>query len=130
MHSFTCLLEGTMYASSRTAIHSFLVLVLVLVVAVLGRWGIGSCHAGAAPIPIDTPTQLASVSVPDQPYSVAWSADGSYLAAGTTDAGKVFVVDVAKTTVIKTLKATGWVQGLAFSPDGKWLAVVTTRSTP
>jgi WD40 repeat protein len=117
-----------MYASTRFAIRPLFV--PVLAVAVLGRWGIGSCSAGDAPIPLDTPIKLASVSVPDQPYSVAWSADGSYVAAGTTDAGKVFVVDVVKASVAKTLKATGWVQGLAFSPDGKWLTVVTTESTP
>jgi WD40 repeat protein len=42
----------------------------------------------------------------------------------------VFVVDVAKASVARTLKATGWIQGLAFSPDGQWLAVVTTRTNP
>ena len=35
-------------------------------------------------IAYDTPTQLGSVSVPVRPNSLAWSADGSYLAAGAT----------------------------------------------
>jgi WD40 repeat protein len=45
------------------------------------------------------------------------------------DPSEVYVVDVAKTSVAATFKATGVVQALAFSPDGKWLAVATTKST-
>jgi WD40 repeat protein len=39
-------------------------------------------------------------------------------------------VDVAKASVLTTLKAKSWVEGLAFSPDGKWLAVATRPSIP
>jgi WD40 repeat protein len=70
--------------------------------------------------------------VPSQPFTLAWSADGTYLAAGTyysnNDNCEVFVVDVAKASVKSTLKVIGWVQTLAFSPDGKWLAVGTSPS--
>jgi len=67
--------------------------------------------------------------VSDQPFSLAWCAGGAYLAAGTQGAGKVFVVK-SRTPVTTTLKATGWVQGVAFSADGKWLAVITRQSNP
>jgi DNA-binding beta-propeller fold protein YncE len=104
----------------------------VLAVAVLGLlalWGIRSFLAGPAPIRYDTPTQLASISVPSGPNSLAWSADSAYLAAGT-GGGDVFIVDVAKASVTTTLRVAVWVQGLAFSPDGKWLTVATRPSDP
>ena len=97
---------------------------LVVLVAVLGpaKGAIGS----------DAPTQLACVSVPVQPTSLAWSADGRYLAAGTwgsasedTASYEVYVVDVANASLLTTHKANSQVEGLAFSPDGKWLAVAT-----
>ena len=43
---------------------------------------------------------------------------------------EVYVVDVAKASVLTTLKAKSGVEGLAFSPDGKWLAVGTRPSIP
>jgi hypothetical protein len=71
-----------------------------------------------------------------QPNSQACSTNGCYLAAGTwgsttDDAGvcDVYIVDVAKASVLTTLKPTSQVEGLAFSPDGKWLAVATRLST-
>jgi WD40 repeat protein len=103
----------------------------------LAWWSVRSYRAGAAPNSYESPTQLASVSVPHGPNSLAWSADGAYLAAGAwgwnpageeTGPSEVFVVDVAKASVTTTLKATGMVQGLAFSPDGKWLAVATRQN--
>jgi WD40 repeat protein len=39
-------------------------------------------------------------------------------------------VDVGKSSVVATLRATSWVEGLAFSPDGKWLAVASRPSVP
>jgi DNA-binding beta-propeller fold protein YncE len=87
---------------------------------------------GDTHIAYDTPTQLGSISVPERPNSLAWSADGSYLAAGATgetEPGLVYVVDVAKTSVKATLNTKSWVAGLAFSPDGKWLAVATMPVT-
>jgi WD40 repeat protein len=121
-----------MAVSTRRATRLIWVpLLLVAVLGLLALWGIWSFWGPARD---DTPAQLASVPVPVQPNSLAWSADGGYLAAGTaTDelgSGEVFVVDVAKASVAATLKATGWVQGLAFSPDGKWLAVANRQSAP
>ena len=73
--------------------------------------------------------------MPHGPTVLAWSADGRYLAAGTwgrkaiglpgerpTDSD-VYVVDVVKASVAATLETADFVEGLAFSPDGKWLAV-------
>jgi WD40 repeat protein len=120
----------------------WLVLVPVLLVAVVGLvvlWGGWSFlnslgFLGDAPVAYDTPTQLASVSVPSRPNSLAWSADGRYLAAGTLATeetpGEVYIVDVAKASLLDTLGAKSWVEGLAFSPDGKWLAAAAGPSTP
>ena len=83
----------------------------------------------------DAPPLLADVSVPVGPMSLAWSADGRYLAAGTWGRkaiglpdqrpkdSDVYVVDVAKASVAATLETTDFVESLSFSPDGKWLAV-------
>jgi WD40 repeat protein len=93
---------------------------------------------GGAPNQQYTPTELASVSVPHPPNSLACSADGAYLVAGAwgwgdanEEAGpsELYVVDVATASVATTLKVTGVVQALAFSPNGKWLAVATIKST-
>lgn len=124
-----------MAASARRT--SWLVLAPLLVVVVFGLlalWGIWSLLTPSqSPSKSDTPTQLASVSLPLErgPSSLAWSADGSYVAAGTLGLpGEVFVVDVGKGSVLTTLKVDSGVEGLAFSPDGKWLAVGTRPSIP
>jgi WD40 repeat protein len=77
--------------------------------------------ADPPPVKLETPTQLAKVSMPSKPGVIAWSPDGAYLAAD------LVIVDVAKASVTHTLKESGpgGLQGLAFSPDGKWLAVST-----
>jgi hypothetical protein len=86
----------------------------------------------------------ATIAVAAEPTSLAWSADGGYLAAGTMNSsrvsiggihevggkkpegpGKVFIVDIGKEGVAATLDTDLGVTGLAFSPDGKWLAVAT-----
>jgi WD40 repeat protein len=132
-----------MAVSSRRAIPFIWVpLLLVAVLGLLGLWGAWSLPrffglGGGTPAEEDTPAQLSGVLVPSQPNSLTWSADGRYLAAGTwglatgeTGPGEVFVVDVAKASVLTTLKAKSWVEGLAFSPDGKWLAVANRPSIP
>jgi WD40 repeat protein len=122
-----------MFAPDRRPSRFLLVLWLVLAVlallALLATWSL------LGPVPHETPTELASVSVGMQPVSLAWSADGGYLAAGTWGSGgengssEVFVVDVARGCITTTLKVTGWVEGLAFAPDGKWLAVASRQPT-
>src|ERR1017187_6289658 len=60
-----------------------------------------------------TPTQLASIPLPEEPGLLAWSADGKYLAAGTgytmgqreiDKPAKVFVIDVGKHSVTATVE--------------------------
>jgi WD domain, G-beta repeat/WD40-like Beta Propeller Repeat len=121
---------GIMSTSTRRPIWLLLVpLPLVAVLGLLVLWGLRSFSA-LPQVSYDTPTQLASISVPGRPNSLAWSADGSYLAAGTFGPGEVYVADVAKASVLTTLKTKSWVEGLAFSPDGKWLAVAARPSVP
>ncbi len=82
---------------------------------------------------LDEATQLSSIALPAEPSLLGWSADGSYLAAGTGytswmsvhGPAKVFVVDVGKQAVVAIVETSALVDGLAFSPDGKWLAVAT-----
>jgi WD40 repeat protein len=101
--------------------------------------GLGAYRGGEpAGLQYDKPTELANVPVAHRPDAVAWSADGAYLAAGawgwwSSDVkepppSEVYVVNVAKPSVAATLKIADTVSALAFSPDGKWLAVASSRS--
>jgi len=72
---------------------------------------------------LDTPKQLAKISVPHRPGAMAWSPDGAYLAAAT------LVVDVSRASVTTTLKVAAPINGVAFSADGKWLAVGSSPYT-
>jgi RNA polymerase sigma factor (sigma-70 family) len=81
--------------------------------------------------------QLARVEVPVQPTSLTWSPDGKYIAGGTwlrdnaaplkAAPSPVYVIDVAQESHTTTLQLKTWVTALAFSADGKWLAVGTTH---
>jgi WD40 repeat protein len=123
-----------MFTSSRRIIWFLPVSLLVVVgCGLLAVFGTG-CSATPAPT---TPTPASTISLPNQASSLVWSADGNYLAAGTwstaagqTNASEVYVVDVNKTSVAATLKVRNWVEGVAFSPDGKWLAVAMRQSVP
>jgi WD40 repeat protein len=123
-------------SSGRRVVWLILLPLLILVGLVLaGIWGVHSLissFAGPAPVKYDTPTQLASVSLPQPANSLVWSADSAYLAAGTWSAGPsdVYVVDAGKASVMHTVKVTGWVESLAFSPDGKYVAVGARQAVP
>jgi WD40 repeat protein len=69
----------------------------------------------------DAPTELVRISGPHGGTALTWSPDGAYLAA----AKEVYVVDDGKASLANTLGVTDAVHALAFSPDGKWLAVAT-----
>ena len=128
-----------MSTSVRRAI--WLIPLPFIVVAVLGLlavWGIRSFLAGPTPAQNDAPTELASVSIPHPANALAWSADGAFLAAGAWGWGsadmepgpsEIYLVNVAKGSVLATVKANCLIQALALSPDGKHLAVGTNRST-
>lgn len=128
---FARLSGGTVSASARRTIWFVLapkVLAPILLVAVLGLLTLGGIWSLLTPKQYDMPTQLASVPLPlpRGPCSLAWSADGSYVAAGSLGPpGEVFVVDVAKACVLTTLELESGIEALAFSPDGKWLAAGT-----
>src|SRR5580658_10167878 len=107
---------------------------LVAVIAGVAVWSIWLRSRGPVPTQGTAPilqetARLASVSVPSEPNSLAWSADGAYLAVGASkwtlhapETSEVYVVDVGKQAIAATLKLTGSVEALSFSPDGKFLA--------
>ena len=117
---------------------SWFILVPLLLVTVFGLVALGGIWSLLRPISYDTPTELASVPLPSGPNSLAWSPDGSYIAAGTAGIAptgeaapfEIFVVDAAKGSVLTSLKGKGPTEGLAFSPDGKWLAVAAKPNIP
>lgn len=120
---------------------SWLLPTTVFVVAVGGVLAVwGACYIlgpSAGDGKFETPAPLTTIPTPLRPGSLAWSADGNYLAGGTwglstgeTDSGEVYVIDIANASIVATLKATTWVECLAFSPDGKWLAVGTRPPAP
>src|SRR5262245_15483326 len=84
--------------------------------------------------PAAAETPVSKVSVPHRPDCFAWSADGAYLAAAAwgwgpveekSVASEVTVVEVGRASVAGAFKVSAAVNAMAFSPDGKWLAVGT-----
>lgn len=115
-----------------------LVLAGVVLLAYLVGTAIAPVLTGPAPLPFDPLTGSVEVPTPAQMNSLAWSPDGQYLVGGTwgsppptaagDSTGEVYVVSVGKAAVVATLKQKAWVRGVAFSPDGKWLAVATAHT--
>src|SRR5262245_41424008 len=79
---------------------------------------------------------LAVIDLPAQPLALAWSPDGAYLAGGVwgglpphtdgaEDRGAVYLIDVTGKSRAATLDLRNYARVIAFSPDGKWLAVGT-----
>jgi WD40 repeat protein/serine/threonine protein kinase len=61
--------------------------------------------------------------------SAAWSPDGRRLAWGSTNA-TIQVADPASGAILRTLRGhTSWVTGVAFSPDGLWIASASLDRT-
>ncbi|MEU5987998.1 serine/threonine-protein kinase [Spirillospora sp. NPDC047418] len=89
--------------------------------------------AAAPPAPPPRPDGLiphsGSLSAPDVKAldEVAVSRDGRTVAAGGLDA-TITLWDVATGRVLRTIRKTGWVGALAFSPDGASLASSSTSS--
>jgi WD40 repeat protein len=110
--------------ATRTEISRIVLAAWTLVIGLLAPLGRQSSAADPPQVKFDTPTPLAKVAIPPIVlYStLAWSADGTYLAAGP------FVVDIAKKSVATTLKVSAVPEVLAFSPDGKWLAVGSNQT--
>ncbi|MFB4307500.1 WD40 repeat domain-containing serine/threonine protein kinase [Actinomadura sp. GTD37] len=87
----------------------------------------------APPAPAPRPKGLVSpsgsltVSDVKSLSEVAVTADGRTIAAGGLDS-TITLWDVATGRVLRTIKKTGWVSALAFSPDGRSLA--SSCSTP
>jgi hypothetical protein len=118
-----------------------LIAVLTCVSLALGLlvfWGIRAFLSGVTPATpppgaAETHSRLAAVPVTARPIVLAWSPDGTLIAAGTgqeTADNEVFVVDPSRPGIEKTLRVTGPVRALAFVRDGKfgWLAVATGKT--
>jgi hypothetical protein len=121
---------GRKKGSMRTAINQAILAACVLV------FGLGT-PMGPSLALADPPKPLAKVAVPHHLSAMAWSADGVYIAAcawGWWAAGEkaspseIYVIDVGRASATTTLKIPASFPGpaLAFSPDGKWLAVGTS----
>jgi WD40 repeat protein len=122
----------------RTALLALIIVAAAGVGAAVWLIGFSRWHAlptgGPATVQHE-PVRLATISVPRDLSSLAWSPDGSYVAAGTTEwvdghPNQVLMLDVGKQAIVATLQVGGPVELMAFSPDGKWLAVSLGGSYP
>mgnify|MGYP001264933902 CR=1 FL=1 len=59
--------------------------------------------------------------------SIAISPDWSVMASGSWD-NHTMLWDIERNVLLKTLELTGYVLGVAFSPDGRWLALSTSEA--
>lgn len=106
-----------------------------LIVLVVGICGCGRENAATnRDEQRDAPTPLAKVSLPKKVHMLAWSEDGKYIAAAGSAgsygpvgdmprSSEVFIVDIGKEAIAAKLQTLSLVKVLAFSPDGKYLAV-------
>jgi len=101
-------------------------------VTVFALVALGGIWSLLNPISYEAPTELVSIPLPSTANSLAWSPDGRYVAAGASGlaTGEILFVDVAKESLLSTVKGKSCVEGLAFSPDGKWLAVAGRPNIP
>lgn len=59
---------------------------------------------------------------------IAWSPDGASIAFGPAEARQVFILDARSGAVVRTLAGVDWPMSLAWSPDGRRLALADNRS--
>lgn len=108
----------------------------LLVVGGLAAWLVRGWLGPPPAASNDGPPGRTVISLPGQPQVLAFSPNGQWLAGGTwgglpphtgpaQDAAAVYLIDPDAKSVAATLELANYVQAVAFSPDGKLLAVAT-----
>jgi 6-phosphogluconolactonase (cycloisomerase 2 family) len=103
-----------------------------LVLAGLVSFGCMWLASAASASPAFLQVQGSPFATGEQPYGIAFNASGTLLATANREAGTVSVFTVgssgALTLVASTATGAEFPESVAFSPDGKWLAVADTAS--